>query len=139
MTLSPEMPIESRSLGTSTLYTNILKLFLNLSPTYSYKDLTCDCYQRVNHIQLFLVKLSLLHIQIAVKMLFLGKIWLIGTQESTDQMILQRLRIANMISYIQGNCHPECCLTNRGSYGLATNRKKKEIRKHFKHHFVYLI
>lgn len=71
------------------------------------------------------LKVALLHIQIAVKMLFLGKIWLIGTPESTDQMILQRLRIANMISFIQGNCHPECCHTNRGSHGLATSRKKK--------------
>lgn len=71
------------------------------------------------------LKLALLHVQIAVKMLLLGEIWLIGTQESTDQMILQRHRIANMTSFIQGNCDPEYYHSNRGSYGLATNGKKK--------------
>lgn len=63
------------------------------------------------------LKLALLHVQIAVKMLLLGNIWLIGTQESTDQMILQRHRIANVISFIQGNCHPECYHSNTGNYG----------------------
>ena len=63
------------------------------------------------------LKLALLHVQIAVKMLLLGNIWLIGTQESTDQMILQRHRIANVISFIQGNCHPECYHSNTGRYG----------------------
>ena len=38
---------------------------------------------------------------------------------------LKSTLLANMISFIQGNCHPECCHTNRGSHGLATNRKKK--------------
>ena len=129
MILTPETSIQYWPFGTSSTPIVLNYFCICPQPTHLKTWYVTIFLKKLTIFNFPWLKLAYLYVQIAIKMLLLWKIWLIGTQENNDQMIPQRLEIANMNSFIQGNCLPKSWQMKRWNYEWVSKRRKKGSEK----------